>query len=983
VPNRTVAVELKARVASYVAGMKQAAQATHNFVDKASRQIEDHSAELSRLGTGLAVTGAGMLLVAGKAVKTFADFDRQMSAVAATGDDARASLDGLRKTAIKAGADTQYSAQEAAQGITNLLKAGRSASAVIGGDLTGVLNLAAAGQLEVADAAEIAANTMNQFGDSAVSVTHVADLLVSGANAASGEVSDMAAALNNVGGIAHQMGYSLEETIGFLTEMAFAGRTGAEAGTQFKSMLLQLQAPSEKQKDALADLNLSLYDSAGNTKRLTRFIDEYRASLEGKTQAEKDSYNAIIFGSYGIQAANVAYTEAGGSLQQWIDLINQQGAAQRQAATLTDNLAGDIERLGGSLDTAFIQSGSGANSVLRQMAQGANVLVDAIGGLPEPLLSTITMLTGVGGLTTLGVAGLLKLASAASDARANFKALGISAKTAKLAVGGIGAAIAVGTIALSAWADAQAQAKANTDDFASTLIVVDGQVLTTSATLQEINDKLAETQTLLGWGPTLMDLMSTVGVSAMDAQGYLAGEADAIDRVNAAMDAYVRANPLFGSSPTTMLRQGLDQLRGSMTEAERVTLQKAQADEEAGVSSENLSTALRKQGTDAEGAAEDLKTLTAALYDNQDAAIAVTNSEVGFEQAIDDSRTAVNKLIKATKDHRDLQDLNTQAGRDAMTVLTGLASKTNDHVKDLIKQGKTEDEITGAMERGRQAFANRARDLGYNEHQIADLIATYLQVPENVTTDVNAEGADGAKTRVNALFDAIKDLPKSTQADILSEFNNKGIQAAEAALNKIGKKVVHPKVDPQLTKSTLYVKVVRGKSGSGGGGRSDLDRDNARGNLYVDHLAGLVTSFASGGFGIPQVRPFQGDAGVRWGERGSGPWEAFISGAPQNRDRSIAIWRETGDRLGASREAADVRFADGAVLPYQRGTDVSGYMASGAVITNHIHNESGAPHVRPTRDVRITNIGPDAREVTALTMAQLRHEQAAEAVQWG
>lgn len=321
-----------------------------------------------------------MAVIASRAVKGFASFDKQMSAVAATGDDARQSLDGLRKTALQAGADTQFSAEEAAAGITNLIKAGRSAKQIMGGDLTGVLNLATAGELEVANAAEIAANTMNQFGDAAGSVTHVADLLVSGANAASGEVTDMADALNNVGGVAHQMGYSLEETIGFLTQMAYSGRIGAEAGTQMKSMLLALQAPSSKAKGMMDELNLSLYDSAGNTKTLTQFVSEYRASLEGKTQAEKDSYNATIFGSYGIQAANMAYQQAGGSLQEWIDKINQQGAAQRQAAILTDNLAGDIERLGGSFDTVFIKSGSGANNVLRNMAQSANVLVDAVRG---------------------------------------------------------------------------------------------------------------------------------------------------------------------------------------------------------------------------------------------------------------------------------------------------------------------------------------------------------------------------------------------------------------------------------------------------------------------------------------------------------------------------------------------------------------------------------------------------------------------------
>jgi TP901 family phage tail tape measure protein len=69
----------------------------------------------------------------------------------------------LRAAAIKAGADTQYSATEAAHGITEMAKAGVSAKDIMGGGLTGALSLAAAGQLDVADAAGIASTAMTQF----------------------------------------------------------------------------------------------------------------------------------------------------------------------------------------------------------------------------------------------------------------------------------------------------------------------------------------------------------------------------------------------------------------------------------------------------------------------------------------------------------------------------------------------------------------------------------------------------------------------------------------------------------------------------------------------------------------------------------------------------------------------------------------------------------------------------------------------------
>lgn len=974
----------------------------------ASRVMQEHRQEVASLSMGLGILGAGMLLATGRAVKGYADFDKTMSGVAATGDDARQSLDRLRATALKAGADTQYSATEAAQGVTNLLKAGVKAEDVLVGGLTGALNLAAAGQMSVADASEVAAITLNQFGLTGRDVAHVADLLVSGANAASGEVSDMAAALNNVGAVAHASGISLEETVGFLTEMAYAGQVGAEAGTQFKSMLLQLQSPSQLQTAALKELNLSLYDGAGKTKKLTQFVDEYRASLEGKTDAEKANYNATIFGSYGIQAATVAYAQAGGSLDQWIKRVNDQGAAQRQASILTDNLTGDVERLGGSLDTVFIQSGSGANNVLRQMAQGAEAVVNQIGLIPGPLLSIATTLTGSGGLAVLGVAGFGKLGSAVGDAYDNMKKLGLSAKTAKLAVLGVGGALAIGTVALSMWADAQAEAKQAADDYASTLVVVGDQVVTTDATLSAFNKRLAETQlSFFGLFPvSVQDAMDRFGVSAQDAQGAFEGEADAVARVKQAIIDY--GNSAEGSRDqlaglySGQLIGYLDKQVTALERSKRETQQKADADRDAGIGAHSYteavtkSTAATKTNTDA--TADNTKVLDDWIKQQwaaADAALALSGSQVGFERMLDDTAAATEKLVKATKKKTDLTNVDTKAGQDAQDLLDKIATGTHTRVKEMEKEKVSISKITEEQERGRKALVSQARQMGFSESAIAGLVAKYDLLPENVTTTVGEDGASEAETRVNNLLNGIKKLPKSQQAKILSEFNNKGIKAAEAALNKIDHKVAKPKIAPQLTTDTLYVKVVRGKSGKGGGGRSDLDKDNADGNMLE-----WVRRFDSGGFGQPQVRPFQGAAGVRWGEQGSGPWEAFISGAPQKKDRSLAIWREVGTRLGAFTTAANGAigawgafavpgkpketrtFADGAVgvSSTRRGTDVAGYMTSGAVVNNYQDNTSSHV-VREAPSMPVTIVGPDPGEVVARAMAAWDHKTRTWAVQ--
>lgn len=948
--NRTVFVELRARVSNYVAGFKQAAQATSDLAGKAGKAVQENSAEISRMGTGFMVTGAGMLAVAGKATKTFADFDKAMSGVAATGDDAKSRLGELRTLAVDLGADTQYSAQEAAAGITNLIKAGVSAEDVIGGGLAGALSLAAAGEMEVADAAETTAITLAQFKLRGDQAAHVADLLAAGAGKASGEVSDMAQALSQVGLVANQTGLSVEETTGALAAFGQAGLIGSDAGTSLKTMLQRLtpqSAAAQKQFDALG---ISAYDANGEFVGLANFAGQLETKLGELSPQARAAAMGIMFGSDAIRAANVLYEQGADGIQGWIDAVDDQGFATRQAAELTNNLAGDVERLGGSLDSVFIKSGSGANNVLRSMVQGAEAAVDAFGGLPEPLLATMTLLTGSGGIAAVGVGGLLKLASAAADAKTSFQSLNMSAKAAKITVAGVGGALAIGTLALAAWASAAADAQARTDGFASTLTVVDGQAVRTKATTAELTRQLTETRVgLLSWagvGNTVADNLDRMGISSKTAAEAIMGQEDAQKQLNDQMRAWANANRDVHGHDPQMYREtksAIDSMTGSLTEAERRTEQKAKADEEASGSAGNLSSALRDQRTGADSAADSIQKVTEAIYAMQDANIAAANSEVSFEQAIDDSAAAVKKLAKATRDKKQLQDVDTQAGRDATKVLTGLATATNQRVKDLIKQGKSEADIAATMERGRKAFANRARDLGYNEKQIQELIATYLQVPENVTTDVNEQGAEGAAQRVLKLQERLKDLPESERTRILSEFNNKGITAAETALRKIDGKTA------TATVTTIY----KTKGGT---------PFQADGGVLGSSLGGLVQQFASGGFGLPQVRAFQGSAGVNWGEDGSGPWEAFISGAPQKRNRSIAIWREVGRRLLGSISAEDLidQFANGGIKePTHKGRPLSFW-----------ENELKSPLELTRLKIRIRDLERDLKEKESYTVGK-------------
>lgn len=918
--NRVVSVELRALVDNYVSGFKKASQATTDLADKAGSKLEKHSAEVSQMGTQFAVAGAGMLLVAGKAVKTFADFDKAMSGVAATGDEAKARLGELRELAIDLGADTQYSAQEAAEGITNLIKAGVSAEDVIGGGLAGALNLAAAGEMAVADAAETTAITLAQFRLKGDQAAHVADLLAAGAGKASGEVSDMAQALSQVGLVANQTGLSVEETTGALAAFGQAGLIGSDAGTSLKTMLQRLTPQSAEARKQFDQLGISAYDANGEFVGLTNFAGQLQDKLGKLSPEARNAAMGVMFGSDAIRAANVLYDQGADGIQGWIDAVNDQGYASRQAAELTNNLSGDLERLGGSLDSVFIKSGSGANTVLRRLTQGAEAAVDAIGGLPEPLLSTMTLLTGAGGLASVGVGGLLKLSAAAADAKANFRALGVNAKTAKIAVGGVASALAIGTLALSVWADASAKANDASREYASTMVVVGDQVSRTSATIEVFNKRLTETKTdwlsdFLGTGQTVAELAQDVGISFELMGGYVSGTAEGMQAYRDKVVQLRNENPRLSSELHT-LTTALENQRNRMADGEKTALAQAEAARASGSSATSYADAVTKATTATQANtaatrenADVLNEWIATQWKAAEDALALSGSQVGFERALDDTTAAMKKLAKETKNKTDLTNVDKKAGQDAKDLLDKTAAATLNRVKAMQKAKVADSEVAAEMERGRKAFVAQARAAGFTEDAIADLVNKYDLLPQNVTTKVGEDGAQEAETRVNDFFNALKDLPKSQQTKVLSEFNNKGITAAEKALNKINGKTANTYINVKVNRPKgVNIPVADG------------------GVLSPTSLGGLIQQFASGGFGQPQVRPYQGAAGVQWGEQGSGPWEAFISGAPQKRNRSIAIWKEVGRMLGLGFTAEEVLagFADGGLQePTHKGHPIS------------------------------------------------------------
>ena len=403
--NENIMVRISADTSNYTAKMKAASKSASEFGSALERPMtagEKFEAGFVKVGT---MVGAVSAAVGVAAVKSFADFDAAMSEVGANVDATGSQLTMLREAALEAGKSTIYSATESAQAINELGKAGMSVTDILSGGLTGALNLAASDGMEVAQAAEYMSSALAMFHLEGSRATDVADALAAGAGKALGEVSDFGEALNNCGAQAYSFGMSMEETVGTLALFAENGLVGAEAGTQLNSMLMKLASPTKDAQAVMDELGIAAYDAGGNFVGMAEFAGQLQKAEADLTQEQRNQYNATMFGSYAIKGANYLYQAGEQGVRDWTDAVSESGYASEIAAKKTDNLKGDLEQLGGAVETAFIRIGEGANGPLRQVVQTITDVVDAFADLPSGVQQGVVAI----GLVMGAAAGLHKV----------------------------------------------------------------------------------------------------------------------------------------------------------------------------------------------------------------------------------------------------------------------------------------------------------------------------------------------------------------------------------------------------------------------------------------------------------------------------------------------------------------------------------------------------------------------------------------------
>jgi TP901 family phage tail tape measure protein len=327
------------------------------------------------------------------AIQTQKDFEVSMNTLGVVSGAAAAEVQALSDYAMKMGADTVYSAGEAANAMVDLAKSGFTPAQISGGGLAATMALAATEGMALTDAAVTVANAMATFGLEANQASSIADALAGGANASTASVESLTSALRQVGPGAVNAGMSLQETVATLAAFDAAGIKGSDAGTSLKTMLMRLVPTSQEAADSMRQLGIDFTNADGSFKSITEIAQILQNRLGGLSEAQRVQALTTIFGADATRAATVLMTEGASGLQTYIDGTNQLGAAQELANARMKGTAGTLEQLKGSLETAALVIGENLAPTFQVLANLVKSVTDAFLTLPKPL-QQITVAAG-------------------------------------------------------------------------------------------------------------------------------------------------------------------------------------------------------------------------------------------------------------------------------------------------------------------------------------------------------------------------------------------------------------------------------------------------------------------------------------------------------------------------------------------------------------------------------------------------------------
>ena len=375
-------------------------------IEEVGDKLQTAGDKISGAGQKLLPVTAAVAGLGTAAVKTTADFDTSMSQVQATmgiTKDAMSDLNGesvntveaLRDLAKQMGSETAFSASECADAMNYLALAGYDTQEIYD-TLPTVLNLAAAGGIDLASASDMVTDAMSALGMETSQADTMVDQMSKTASTTNTSVAQLGEAILTIGATAKTVKGGTAELNTALGILANNGIKGAEGGTHLRNVILALQSPTDKAAACMESLGVEVYDSEGNMRSLNDIQGDLNTSMDGMTSAEKQNIISSIFNKTDLAAVNSLLVSTGDSwdsLQQ--SITESGGAAQQMADTQLDNLSGQITILKSALEGLAISFGEILMPKIRAAAKKIQEFVDKLNGMNDEQKETVVKIAAV------------------------------------------------------------------------------------------------------------------------------------------------------------------------------------------------------------------------------------------------------------------------------------------------------------------------------------------------------------------------------------------------------------------------------------------------------------------------------------------------------------------------------------------------------------------------------------------------------------
>lgn len=440
--------------------LREADYAIKGFVNQNKHALKN----LENLGAPAAIAFTGLTLSIGAAAKKFGDFEATLNRVQAVSNASASEMAALKVKAEELGAATKFSGQEAASGMEELAKAGFNAKQTMDA-IPGVLQLAAAGGVSVAQAAELAGGTIRGFGLAMDEAGRVADVMAQAANQSSVDIGDLQLTMKYVAPVASSASQSLEEMSGAIAIMGNSMIKGEQAGTTLRAALTRLQDPPKEAGEQLSALGIAIADTQGRMLPLGDIVDQLRTKTAKMTEVQRNAAIAQIFGTEALSGMLTLVKASPAEYQAMVDSMrNADGAAKKMSDTINSGFNGAMDQLGASADSAAKAVGENLAPAILALAGGIKGAVDAFNGMPAEL-KTLAVGAAAGGTALLGMAaaaGLL-LPVIANLRAALFLTNTLALTPVGIAITALAATVTIATIAFKAYSDSVAAAKQKED----------------------------------------------------------------------------------------------------------------------------------------------------------------------------------------------------------------------------------------------------------------------------------------------------------------------------------------------------------------------------------------------------------------------------------------------------------------------------------------------------------------------------------------